>query len=106
MQHSTLDITKKLTDAGFNREFDTTSMSYTDFWLGKPSFNGAIVAYVIVKDANTVPEVEYTTTGYPDLSFLDAQDYAQEIYDYTTAINTDTVFSEPQVFGAETTVEA
>lgn len=108
MSHSTLEHTKKLIAAGFIRNLDTSTMTYTDLWTATPSFNGAVTAYVILAQHTTEPVVEYTTNGFPDLSFLDAQDMAQEIYDYTSEINTETIFGEATVFGtdADTAVAA
>ncbi len=100
MSYSTLDHAKKLIEAGFTRNLDTSTMTYTDLWTAKPSFNGAVTAYVILTSHATEPVVEYTTIGFPDLSFLDAQDVAEEIFTYTSEINTETVFGEATAFGA------
>ena len=101
MSNSTLEHTKKLIAAGFVHNLDTSTMTYTDLWTAKPSFNGAVTAYVILTQHTTEPVVEYTTNGFPDLSFLDAQDVAEEIFTYTSEINTETVFAEEVVFGTD-----
>ncbi|WP_129658586.1 hypothetical protein [Rothia halotolerans] len=83
-----------LIPANFTCEIDPITGGPTGLYWGPCSENEAVTAFILDTGPASDLEVEYSFEHFTDMSYLDAEDYCEEVYQFLAAVNTWTVFGE------------
>lgn len=77
----------------FVRQMDPTTGEGTDLYWGPSSKDDTIQVYILDLGHGQPLRVEYYISGpYTDVDYRDAEGIAEEIYDFITQWNADTIF--------------